>query len=360
MAALVLLVATAGGLFLLSNELWDRLLLVVWLIPMLFWLAARTRPVFSAVGVFLVSMMAISMTIFGIGHFGDATRSIADRSAQAVSVMLFVAVCGLVLAALFAERRENEALLFRSNTLLKRERENKLMSLEAMAASITHEIKQPLATVATNSETVLIFLEQASPDLDEIRETAREINTAAYRAAHMLDGVRALFQRIDHGRQPIDMNAIVAEVLQSLDHDLSEHGVSVYSHLSPDLPLIQGNRNQLHQVISNLVQNAIEAMHATTEQERALRLATKRVPPAAISVTVQDSGPGIDLRKLKGIFDAFVTTKRHGMGLGLAICRVIAERHGGKLTASSDGKSGALFQVDLPVESMDDNTARPG
>lgn len=125
MVALVLLVATAGVLFSLSQELWDKLLLVVWLVPMLFWLAARAQPVFSAVGVFLVSMMAISMTIFGIGHFGDATQSIADRAAQAVSVSLFVGVCGLVLAALFAERRENEALLIRSNVLLKRERENK-------------------------------------------------------------------------------------------------------------------------------------------------------------------------------------------------------------------------------------------
>jgi signal transduction histidine kinase len=90
-------------------------------------------------------------------------------------------------------------------------------------------------------------------------------------------------------------------------------------------------------------------MHATTAQERALRLATARVAPAAISVTVQDSGPGIDPKKLDGIFDAFVTTKRHGMGLGLAICRVIAERHGGELTASPEGKNGALFQMVLPV-----------
>lgn len=234
------------------------------------------------------------------------------------------------------------------------------MSLEAMAASITHEIKQPLATVVSDSDVVLIFLEQASPDLNEIREATHDINTSAHRAGHMLDGIRELFQKIDHGRQPIDMNAIVAEVLQLLDHELHEHGVRVHSDLLPDLPLIQGNRNQMHLVISNLVHNAVEAMNATTEQERALRLATERATPAAISVTVQDSGPGIDPKKLNGIFDAFVTTKSHGMGLGLAICRVIAERHGGELTASSDGKSGALFRVVLPVESMDGNTARPG
>jgi signal transduction histidine kinase len=359
-AALLALAAMTAVIIYLPQRLWETVVPVTWLFPMVFWLAARCRPVFAAAGACLVSIAVVWTTVFGVGHFGDAGLPIDDRNLQAQAVILVVALGAFVLAALFAERRENEALLVHSNMLLKRERENKLMSLEAMAASITHEIKQPLGAVVLNSDTLLLSLERASPDLDEIREAARDISTDANRAGHTLDGIRALFQKIDHVRQPIDMNAIVAEVLQSLDDELSEHGVRVHSELSPDLPLIQGNRSQLHQVISNLVHNAVEAMHATTKQKRALRLATERAAPAAISVTVQDSGPGVDPKQLNGIFEAFVTTKAHGMGLGLAICRVIAERHGGQLTASSDGKNGALFQLVLPIRSMDGNTARLG
>src|SRR5262249_20767390 len=109
-------------------------------------------------------------------------------------------------------------------------------------------------------------------------------------------------------------------------------------------------RDQLQQVLFNLVHNAVEAMQATTNRDRLLRLTTKRRPDT-IALAVLDSGPGIDPKRLDSIFEAFVTTKERGIGLGLAICRMITERHGGRLTASSDGKSGALFQLILPIQS---------
>jgi signal transduction histidine kinase len=121
--------------------------------------------------------------------------------------------------------------------------------------------------------------------------------------------------------------------------------------LTTNIPRFYGNRRQLQEVIVNLLRNAIEAMDITTDRNRVLRLKTERGGVDAIVLSVEDSGPGIDPKNLESIFDAFVTTKRHGMGLGLAICRVIVNQHGGQLTASSNGKDGALFQVVLPLGS---------
>ena len=121
-----------------------------------------------------------------------------------------------------------------------------------------------------------------------------------------------------------------------------------------ELPaLVDGHRGQLREVILNLVNNALEAMDATTDRSRVLRVTTQLHGRDAIAVTVEDSGPGIDPQKLDGIFTAFLTTKSQGMGLGLAICSMIVEQHGGQLTASSDGKSGALFQFVLPTAAID-------
>jgi C4-dicarboxylate-specific signal transduction histidine kinase len=131
--------------------------------------------------------------------------------------------------------------------------------------------------------------------------------------------------------------------------ELESHGVTLRTKLADGLPLIQGHKSQLQQVIVNLVHNSIEAMDTVTERSRVLLVKTDRHDSNAVIVVVEDSGPGIEAARLDGIFEAFVTTKKKGMGLGLAICRRIIENHGGKLTAFSDGSSGAQFQVVLPV-----------
>jgi len=125
-----------------------------------------------------------------------------------------------------------------------------------------------------------------------------------------------------------------------------------------ELPHVLGNRSQLQEVVSNLIVNAIEAMETTSSRDRVLRVRTELCDDKAIAVAVEDSGPGIDKDKLGSIFTPFVTTKGHGKGLGLAICRMIVEYHGGKLTASSDHKGGASFQFIVPVASTDKDSAR--
>jgi signal transduction histidine kinase len=159
--------------------------------------------------------------------------------------------------------------------------------------------------------------------------------------------------REDQERQPIDINKIALEVLQSSRGELADRRVTARTELASELPLISGHRRQLQQVLSNLVQNAIEAMDTTTDRDRMLRVRTALHNRDAIMVAVEDSGPGLDPKQLGSIFDAFFTTKSHGIGLGLAICRMIVERHGGQLTAASDGNNGARFQFVLPTEFSD-------
>jgi signal transduction histidine kinase len=135
--------------------------------------------------------------------------------------------------------------------------------------------------------------------------------------------------------------------------ELESRAVTTLAELTTEPPLVGGNRIQLQQVILNMVRNAVEAMGTTEDRDRVLRVKTERRSRDTIALVVQDSGRGIDPKQLDRIFDPFVTTKAHGMGLGLAICRMIIERHGGELSASSDGESGAVFQFVLPSEPMD-------
>jgi signal transduction histidine kinase len=159
-----------------------------------------------------------------------------------------------------------------------------------------------------------------------------------------------LFKGADLEAQPVDLNEIALGALDVLRGELNDHGVVARTEFSPELPLVPGQSGQLQEVMLNLVRNVIEAMDLITDRARVLRVSTERDGHEAIVVSVEDSGPGIDPEKVDSIFDAFVTTKPQGMGLGLAICRLIISRHDGQLSASADNRSGALFQFTLPIK----------
>ena len=237
--------------------------------------------------------------------------------------------------------------------MLEHERDIKLINAEAIAASIAHEVKQPLAAIVTNCHAALRFLEKAPPDLHMLREILKKMTSESFRASEVLDSIRGLFTRANQRRQASDLNEISLEALQSLNEELSDHGVITLTELTTELPHVAGQRSQLRQVMTNLILNALEAMDNTTNRSRTLRVKTGVYGGDAIVVSVEDSGPGISSNQLNGIFDAFVTTKSTGTGLGLAICRTIIERHGGRLSAQSDGKNGAKFQFILPIEPKD-------
>jgi signal transduction histidine kinase len=238
------------------------------------------------------------------------------------------------------------------------ETENKLMNVEAIAASIAHEVRQPLTAIATRGGAALRFLQRTPPDYDEIRAALNSMIHDCHRTSDVFDSIRALFRTADQGKQPIDVNEIILGVLHSLHGELKARRVATRPDLAPELALVEGHRSQLQQVIYNLVYNAIEAMETTTDRSRVMRVRTERHDHEAIRVTVEDSGPGIDPNELDRIFDAFVTTKAHGMGLGLAICRRMIERHGGQLSALSDGINGTLFEIVLPTKLAEKALAR--
>jgi PAS domain S-box-containing protein len=279
-------------------------------------------------------------------HWGDQVLlakkvPLTSRSGE------FEGICGI--SANITELHRTQLALRETIMALERERENKLMNVEAIMASIAHEVRHPLTAIATNGSAALRWFEKTPPDYDEVRAALHRVINDSRRASEVFDSIRALFRKADQAREQIDVSEITLEILQSLQGELKDHGVTAHTELASGLPLIGGHRGQLQEVIANLVHNAIEAMGTTTDQSRALRVRTKLRDPDAIIVAVEDSGPGIDPKQLNGIFDAFVTTKATGMGLGLAICRRIIESHGGELSALSDGKNGAVFQFVLPI-----------
>jgi signal transduction histidine kinase len=358
-AALAALAVMTAVILSLPQESWDTILPIAWLLPILLWLAARSRPGFAAAAAFIASSAIVWTTIFGVGHFGDTSLSLTNRILEAQACILFVALSANGATALFAERKASEERLVHANMLLERERDNKMMNLEAITASIAHEVKQPLAAIVTNGSAALRWLGRTPPDHDEVRAALGRMIDDGRRASDVIDGIRTLFRKGHQGRQQVDVNEIVRGVLQSLGGELKDHGVENRPELA-ELPLVDGHQGQLQEVIFNLVQNAIEAMGTTQDRDRILRVRTEPRGRDAIAVVVEDSGPGIDPKQLDDIFGAFVTTKPHGMGLGLAICRMIIEHHGGELNASSDGKSGASFQVVLPIRSADEAARTSG
>jgi signal transduction histidine kinase len=255
----------------------------------------------------------------------------------------------IVLSALLAEAVVLYARLANAIVHLRREQETKIMSAQAITAAIAHEIRQPLTRITAGGGAAQRFLKMVPPELDKAQAALDGIVNAGHSTSAVIDGFRSLFGKADEEQQLVDMNELIPEVLESLNSELKDHRVSIRVDLTPKLPLVSGNKNQLQEVVSNLIINSIEAMENTSLGGRLLLIQTE-IQGENIAVAVEDSGPGIDKDQLGDIFTAFATTKPHGMGLGLAISRMIIDYHGGKLTAASDSKcGGASFHFVLPT-----------
>jgi integral membrane sensor domain MASE1 len=248
MLALVALALMTIFIISLPRELWETVLPITWLFPLLAWIAARYRPAFSAAGAFVVSITIVLTTILGQGHFGDSSLPITDRVLGAQAAILLVALSAYVLAALFAERRENAEYLTQSNTMLERERDNKLMNAQALTAAIAHEVRQPLAAIAANGGAALRFLSKTPPEMEEVRAAVDRMISDTHRTSGVFDGIRALFGRSDKNRLRVDINEIIFGVLQSSQKELQDHGVQTHLELATKLPLIDGNGRQLEEV----------------------------------------------------------------------------------------------------------------
>ena len=320
-AALVAVGVMTGVIILLPAGPWETVVPAALLFPVLLWLAARSRPVFAAAGAFVICITVAWSAIYGFGHFGYKELSTGARVLQSQAVILVVALGACVLAALFAERRQSEAKLARSNMLLERERENKLMSLEAVAASINHELRQPLGAITASCDAALLWLAKDAPELTKARASLERIAFDGYRASEIIGGVRALFQKSDQTHWPVDINEIIVGLLETLRGELLSNAIVVNCDLAPEIPSVQGNSNQLRQVIFNLIHNAIEAMQVTKDRERLLNVMTTVSDSEEILVDVEDFGPGIDQAKANDIFEAFVTTSLTERDWGLPFAR---------------------------------------
>ncbi|HMJ23551.1 MAG TPA: ATP-binding protein [Terriglobales bacterium] len=226
----------------------------------------------------------------------------------------------------------------------------RVMTMGELAASIAHEVNQPLAAIVTNANACLRWLAGESPNLDEARETARHIVRDGNRAGDVIGRIRTLLRKTGTEKELLDMNQVIREVVALAEDEVRRNGVALRTELAGDLPLILGDRVELQQVVLNLIMNAIEAMSAIGDRPRDLVIRTQRGEVDQVRVTVQDSGIGLDPQCMGRIFDAFYTTKSQGMGMGLAISRSIIAAHGGRLWAVPNDGPGMTFEFALPVE----------
>jgi PAS domain S-box-containing protein len=229
----------------------------------------------------------------------------------------------------------------------------RVTALGELAASIAHEVNQPLAAVVANAAASLRWLDRETPNLKEARSALESIVNDGNRAGEVIQRVRALVNKTVDQKVPLDVNEVVNEVITLLHHELFSHGMSLRMELAPALGPVLGDRIQLQQVILNLVINGIDAVQPVTNRPRELVIRTLQEEVHHMLVTVSDCGVGFAAENADRLFDPFFTTKSGGMGMGLSICRSIVESHGGRLSASSNVGPGATFQFSLPMHQED-------
>lgn len=284
----------------------------------------------------LIGELAFSVVRFSLGFYASRVFSLVTST-----IVLFI---------LLAESARLYARLADAHTALRRESPNKMMNIGAVVASLAHEVRQPLTAIVMRADGAARDLERTPPKIDKVRSALDHIVADGERISQTFDNIGDLFKNGKRSRVAIDVNSLATAALSILRDELKERRVTARTDLMPAPPTIVGHQGQLQEVLMNLIRNAIEAMDTVKTGPRMLTVKTRMQGEDSVAVIVADTGPGIPPEKIGAIFDAFMTTKAKGMGLGLAICRMIAERHGGRLEASSAASGGARFQMTLPGE----------
>jgi signal transduction histidine kinase len=245
----------------------------------------------------------------------------------------------------FTERKRAEEALHQAQAELAHV--TRVATLGELAASIAHEINQPLGAVVNNASACVRWL--AAQNLEEARQSAALVIADGHRAGEIIGRIRALAKKAPPQKDWVDLNATIRDVIALARSEVQRNGVAVETHLSDDVPLILADRIQVQQVLLNLLMNAIEAMSGVSTGPRALWVSSERVAATEVLIAVRDSGPGFDPQHIDRLFAAFYTTKPHGLGMGLAISRSIVAAHGGRLWATANTPHGAIFQFTVPM-----------
>jgi PAS domain S-box-containing protein len=229
----------------------------------------------------------------------------------------------------------------------------RVSTLGELTASIAHEVNQPLAAVVANAAACLRWLDRETPDLSAARRSVEWVINDGNRASEVVRRVRALANKTDFEKIPLDANDVVREVVALVQRELTNHRVSLRTELAPAPPIILGDRVQLQQVMINLVMNGIEAMQSVTDRPRELVIRSGQDDAKRVFLSVTDCGVGLPPDAAERLFRAFFTTKSEGLGMGLSICRSIVEAHGGRMSACQNEGPGATFRFVLPLHQED-------
>jgi two-component system sensor kinase FixL len=225
----------------------------------------------------------------------------------------------------------------------------RVSTMGELAASVAHELNQPLSAILSNAEAAEMFLNQDPPALRDVREILADIRKDDERAGEVIRRMRSLLRKRDMEMQPLELNSVMEDVIRLVAADAGLRKTAISGAWSPRLPAVWGDRVHLQQVFLNLMMNAMEAMSGQAPEKRRLVVRTGLNGDGSVEIAVTDSGPGIGADKLARLFDPFFTTKPNGMGMGLSIARRIVEAHRGRIWAENDVSGGATFRVTLPV-----------
>lgn len=225
----------------------------------------------------------------------------------------------------------------------------RVTTLGELAASIAHEVNQPLAAVITNAEAGLRWLNREVPDTGEVRAAIERAMSQAHRASEVIRRIRALSRKTDPLNVSLELPEVFEESIALVQREIKRQRVTLTVEIDDPIPTVRGDRIQLQQVIINLIMNAVQAMSAVKDARRDLRVYLRHSAEKGVVLDIQDSGPGIAEQNMTSLFDPFFTTKPNGMGMGLSICRSIIESHGGRIWATSEQGQGATLSFSLPV-----------
>jgi signal transduction histidine kinase len=290
-----------------------------------------------------VTELCLNLTTrFSVGWYASrACGLLAGSLVLFVLLYEITSLYGQLLRAVFAQRREREA---------------RLMTGDAVAAAMAHEVKQPLSAMITNVGTAVRWLDRSTPDLDKARAALKRIAADGHRAGAVIESIRAMFKTDARHRNSLDINELINEVIVMLRSDLQKHRISVQNPPNQVRHVI-GDRIQLQQLLLNLIANAIESM-AGEDEPRILSVKSE-VVDSGIMVAVADSGKGIASQDVDRIFNPLFTTKSDGMGMGLSICRSIIDAHEGQLSVARNTPRGAVFQIILPAPAVGGSEVSP-